>query len=311
MKIPVGILFVFILALSACKETKRIVGEPMVGTPIRLQIPAGFYRESDQNTFFHKEYDANIIVNSYPVSYETAVAQYSKEQFEKAEGRKLISSEQVEINGVKGLLCQAGLNKEGYNFKRWQLVLPEGSGTLTVFGTFMIEQEKELSEPMRNMLLHAYLDTDWKPDMSQLDFTVEPAGELKLAKMLDGPSVMYTADGEWVNSSVRACSFLCGSNAGGRVENPVEYTEKTFLQICPHCEIAGQDSLTVNGLRGREIWGTEKDSLATRLKYEAVVFDSLQCYYFIGTVEKDSESWLKQFRSSVRTLKKKVKSQAI
>jgi hypothetical protein len=276
-----------------------------------LQIPAGFYRDPQTtNVFIHNEYEASIIVTSYPIAYEKAVRQFAKERFEGEDSRKLISSEEVKINGVKGLLYHTSLNIEGNNVKRWQLVLPEGSSTLAVLGTFIIDREKELSEPIRNMMLAAYMDNDWKPNMSLLDFTVEPAGELKLAKMLQGPSVMYTADGEWVNPSINACSFLCGTTESGFIDKQIEYAEHSFTQMCPRCEIDGQDSLTVDGLKTREIWGVEQDSLATRLRYEALVFDSLKCYYLVGLADKDNESRLKEFRSSVRTLKKKNKKDA-
>jgi hypothetical protein len=310
MKIIAYLLSGLILALSACKESKKIVGEPMTGTPISLKMPSGFYREGDKNLFIHNVYDANILVSSYPVPYDTALLQYRKERFDQGVTRKLISGEAVKINGVNGMLYQASLNQEGYNFKRWQLVLPEGSGTLTVVGSFPIDQEKELSTPIKEMLLNAYVDTDWKPDMSQLDFTVQPAGSLKLAKMLDGPSVMYTADGEWINRSILDCSFLCGATTASHIDNLTKYTEMTFKKVCPKCEIDWQDTLTVDGLKAREIWGTEQDSLVTRLKYEAIVFDSLKCYYLIGTAEKDNEARLGEFKSSVRTLKKKDKKNA-
>jgi len=311
MKNIVYLLSGLLLALTACKESKKIVGETVVGTPLSLQVPAGFYRDPQTtNVFVHNEHDASIIVNSYPLPYEKAARQFTKERFEGRDSRKLISSEVVEINGVEGLLYHTSLNIEGNNVKRWQLILPEGSSTISVVGTFIIDHEKELSEPIRNMMLSVYMDTDWKPDMSLLDFMVEPAGELKLAKMLQGPSVMYTADGKWVNPSINAGSLLCGTTESGFIDKQIQYTKEAFMQICPKCEIDGQDSLTVDGLKTQEVWGAEEDSTGIRLRYEAIVFDSLKCYYLVGLADKHNESRLKEFRSSVRTLKRKNKKDA-
>lgn len=59
---------------------------------------------------------------------------------------------------------------------------------------------------------------------------------------------------------------------------------------------------------GYEVWGTSTDSLATMLKYQTLIFGSLDYYYLVGTtIKRISTTWRTFDRSCVRGGKSSVR----
>lgn len=297
-------LILGISLLAGCrKPSKDIIATHVPGTSVRVPLPAGFYADPSITGFRHNVYkQATILVVSVPLPYTQAVTELDKME---AVGQKLISKEPVTAAGTQGILCRIRITAEGFNYHQWRLVLPEGDHTITVSGTFPVDQERDISTPVKKALLATKLDG--KPDASAFAFQVQPVEELKLARIFEGPSVMYTGDGSWTNTSIFSYSLLCGSTISGPVDDLTDYTVKSFRQVCSTCVIDGQDSLQADGLKGREVWGMRKDPVATRLKYEAIFFDSTTCYYLIGTADAEYQDRLESFRTSARTWRRKGK----
>jgi len=293
-----------IIFLAGCqKPSKEVFATHVVGTPVRVPLPAGFYADPSITGFRHNVYtQATIQVVSVPLRYEQAVPELDNME---AVGQKLVAKEPVAVDGVNGILCDVRFAVDGFNYRQWRLVLPEGINTVTVSGTFPVDQEKDISAPVRKALLAVKLDG--KPDATVFAFQVRPAGGLKMAKIFEGPSVMYTGDGSWTNASIFSYSLLCGSTMAGPVSEPTDYAMQSFRQICSTCVIEGQDSLQVDGLNVREIWGLREDSVATRLKYEAIFFDSTVCFYLIGTTDEKHRDRLESFRATARNWHRKEK----
>lgn len=298
------ILAAFLFAGCNKDSPKDTVAARVPGTPVSMPLPKGYYADPNIAGFRHKVYQATILVISAPVPYRDAVLALEKDQLEAA-GETLLSNETVTIDGTEGVLCNLSFQADGLNLHQWRLVLPDHGHTLTVNGTFTEGQDKEVSTDLKNALLSIKLSD--KPDTSAIAFEIQPTKEMKLAKIFEGPAIMYTADGLWNNTSIFTYSFLCGSRVSEYIDSlsQIDYAVQSFQQICSTCAIDGQDSLKVDGLKGREIWGMRTDSLITRLKYEAILFDSTMCYYMIGTADKDNLSRLKDFRSSARSWKRK------
>ncbi|MBT1708468.1 hypothetical protein KK062_09545 [Fulvivirgaceae bacterium PWU5] len=294
-----------IVFVAGCKEPARVDKRvPVNGTPVSVQLPAGFYADPTIAGFRHNIYSATILVMSIPIEYHQALVDMAKDKLA-AVGQQLVSREDVKVNGAEGVLCKLYYEERGMNFYQWRLIVPERGNTLTVNGTFTADQDKEISGTVRDALLTTQVDPVWKPDTASISFRVRPPADLKLAKVFEGPSVMYTHDGSWTNDAIFSYSMLMGRNAHA-VDKKSIYALESFRQLCSTCIIEHQDStLVVDGLPGIEVWGTRTDSLATRLKYQAILFDSTMSYYVVGTADKAHADKLEDFRASVRTWRKR------
>jgi hypothetical protein len=294
-----------IVFVAGCKEPARVTQRALVrGTPVSVQLPAGFYADSTIAGFRHNVYNATILVMSFPIEYHQALVDMAKDKLA-AVGQKLISREDVNVNGADGILCKLYYQEQGMNFYQWRLIVPERGNTLTVNGTFTADQDKDISSAVRDALLTTQLDPAWKPDTVSISFRVRPPAGLQLAKIFEGPSVIYTHDGSWTNDAIFSYSLLAGSNIGVASQREV-YAMKSFRQLCTTCVIEHQDTtLLVDGLPGVEMWGTRRDSMATRLKYQALLFDSARSYYLFGTADENHFDRLEDFRAAVRTWRRK------
>jgi hypothetical protein len=296
-----------IVFIAGCRESDRVDKRVAVsGTPVSVQLPTGFYADPTIAGFRHTIYNATILVMSFPMEYHQALVDMAKDKLA-AVGQKLVSREDVKIEGAEGVLCKLYYEAQGINFYQWRLIVPEHGNTLTVNGTFTADQDKDISNTVRKALLTTRIDLVWKPDTTAISFRIRPPAGLKLAKVLEGPGVMYTSNGSWTNDAIFSYSLLAGSNADGVVNRQRSiYAQQSFRQLCSTCVIEQQDSgLVVDGLPGIEIWGRRADPMATRLKYQAVLFDSTRCYYLFGTADEKHFDRLKDFRAAARTWRRK------
>jgi len=296
-----------LISVMACKD-KAATGTftPVAGTRVSIQLPDGFY-VSPGNGFRHHKYKAGIMVMSVPLSYEDALLDLTAEKLAAAQ-QTLKSSEEVSVDGVRGTLCKVYYSAQGFNFGQWRLVLPEDHNIVTVSGTFAVNHEKEVSDVLRHALLTLKMDQSAKADPAAVGFTIEPTEGLKLAKVLEGPSAVYTLDGAWTNASLFTYSVVCST--APRMDTLVGMPTvaiDAFRQVCPGCQVERQDSLTVGGLPAREVWGTDGDS-TTRLKYQALIADKSTYYFIVGTADEAHHDRLEDFRSTTRTWKRSVKS---
>lgn len=297
--------FTIIVFVAGCKEPARVSQRVLVrGTPVSVQLPTGFYADPTIAGFRHTVYNATILVMSIPMEYQQALIDMAKDKLA-AVGQKLISREDVKVHGAEGVLCKLYYEAQGMNFYQWRLIVPERGNTLTVNGTFTADHDKEISSTVRDALLTTRVDPAWKPDTAAISFRVRPPADLMLAKVTEGPNIVYTHNGSWTNDAIFSYSLLVGSNTSV-VDQRLIYAMQSFRQLCSSCMIERQDTtLVADGLPGIEIWGKRADSVATRLKYQAIVFDSARTYYMMGTADEAHFDRLNDFRAAARTWRKK------
>ena len=307
MKQPIAIMTIAILiSVMACKD-KTATGTftPVPGTRVSIQLPDGFFA-SPGNGFRHHTYKAGILVMSVPLPYKTALLDLTAEKLAAAQ-QTLKTAEDVTVDGVQGTLCKVYYSAQGSNFGQWRLVLPEDQNIVTVSGTFAVDHEKDVADKLKHALLTLKMDQAARPDPAVVGFTIAPTDDMKLAKVLEGPSAVYTLDGAWTHASLFTYSLMCST--APRMDTLVAMPTvamDAFRQVCPACDVEQQDSLTVDGLPVQEMWGTDGDSTA-RLKYQAVIADKSAYYFIVGTADEAHRDRLDDFRSVVRTWKKKAK----
>lgn len=301
MKYCIGSI-ICLLLMAGCNNTHSdLVEKRVAGTPVTMELPSEFFADPSIVGFRHTLSQATIMIASAPVSYAQALSDMGTEKL-RAIGQSLLNTEDVTIHGLAGKLYKLAYQADGYNFVQWRLVLPQDKNILMVNGTFPADQEKKVSDLLKNVLLTTRLDSGWRPDANKLGFSIEPDSTFKLAKV-EGHAVVYTGDGAWTNESMADYSLFC-SYAPGSIDNKGEFTLENFSQFCEKCNLLGHDSLEVAGLKGNELWGTSTDSLGTHFKYEAILFDSTKYYVVLGTSAGKDEQKLNSFKYAVRHLRK-------
>lgn len=309
MKTHIFPLAMFALSCLVGCSSKELKKEYAVvtGTPVSLKLPAEFTLDSTIAGFRHKDQTATIMVISLPKPFREAVNQLDSVKMKLA-GQDLLSKEEVKVGDVNGILCYLSMLSQGTNFRQWMLILPDNQSTLTINGTFLWQDEKRFSDVVKKSLLTTLIDPNAGTDTTMLSFEFDTA-ELKLAKVLEGPSVLYTNDGVWSERSIADRSFFGSSS---RIQTNAflsqsYYAEQYFQQMCSTCSIHDiRDSLRIDDLNSVELWGFIEDSTKT-LKYQAMLFDGDRFYVLIGTAAYDQEKNLEMFRAISRTFRRKGK----
>jgi hypothetical protein len=308
-----GFLFLFaLLLLTKCSEKEKKKPDPVLvtisGTNVSLIPPSGFAQATDIPGLRHGSLLASIIVLETPKAYEHVMADVSKARMTE-QGITLLSIDTVSIPGLKGTLYKTLSHSEGLSFLQWVLVLPVQGHTVSVNGTFSRPDEAALSEHIKEALLSTRIAANTS-SKDMLTFTID-SDSLQLAKILAGPSVIFTGNGKWNDSAIFDLSFFAGPF---KVEQaPVRLEEFTLNQLkgfCTDCEVIknGIQPITIDSLSGYEVVAISKDSagVVKRLKYEVVLFDSLQYYLLVGTSTKNSRNRVEMFKEISRSFKRKV-----
>jgi hypothetical protein len=309
MKHIILILLVSSVVVACQQKERPVTKQSIAGTRVSLQPPKGFLADASIGGFRHATEQATIMVMSIPLPYEEAARELSADRI-KSLGQKLLSKEEVVVDHVKGVLCKINFQSMGMNFNQWKLVVPEETHTLTVNGTYLSSQDQQLSNTIREAVISSNFNKEWKPDLKSFTFEISPGSSLKLAKVLEGPSIVFTKDGLWTHQSIFSLSLLCASTTADTTLMKEDYAVESFLQLCPACSIEKQDTVRIDGLKGIEMWGTRKDSSQTRLKYEMLIFEGATCYIIVGTADHSDEETLQTFRSAARTWRKKIENKS-
>ncbi len=303
-------LFVVVLFMQ-CSDKKEKITEvkpvQIPGTQVSLVPGPGFVLAPGIAGFNHTNLTATIIVLETPKPYDSILAEISKEKM-KAQGTTLLRLDTVSIAGSTGRLYKSSRLTDGVTFFQWVLVLPLQGHALTVNGTFLQDDDLAASPMIKEMLMSTHIIENAN-DEAVLSFTVQ-ADSLKFAKILEGPSVMFTKSGEWNESSIFDLSFFAGpSNTNQPMEKSKDFVLWQLKEFCADCEVIknGIQPITIDSLTGYEVIALSKDStgFVKRLKYEVMLFDSTRYYLLVGTSTKNSNDRVEMFKKISRTFRKK------
>jgi hypothetical protein len=296
-------------ALYCCSEKNEKEAIAIEGTAIRLHPPEGFAFDPAINGLRHKGQSATIMVVSLPKPYTDAVGDLTAEKLKPA-GQKLLSREEVSVSGRKGVLCSINRQSLGLDFLQWMLVLPDEKSTITLNGTFLKQDELQLSPVIREALLSATLDPDAPLGEDVLPVEFDPHG-LTFTKTMEGPSALYTATGEWSDKSIFSLSyFYTAGILGPDYSSRYDHSVRHFYQVCGTCSLDSiADSVRIDNLMATEAWGYTEDAAKVKtLKYQTMIFDKNRFYLLIGTASDDHANNLDRFKKISRTFRRKMKN---
>lgn len=304
-----GAWVIAVVLFAQCTQPKEKEVQPtqIPGTPVSLVPAKDFELVPEMGGFKHTSSAASIMVIEIPKPYNVMVAEVSAEKMA-LQHMTLLSKDTLSVMGVHGLLYKTSRLTQGFTFKQWVLLLPHQGHALTVNGTYILEDEATLSEPIKQAVLSARV-TESTPNTSLLKFTLQ-ADSLKLARILEGPSVIYTQSGTWNESSIFDLSFFAGpSSRYGTLDETQEFTLGQLKQVCTDCEVIknGINPITIDSLKGYEVLALSKDSagVVKRLKYQVVLFDSTRYFLMVGTSTKNSPHRIDMFKNISRSFRRK------
>jgi hypothetical protein len=310
MKKTVRFYFIPVLVSICCwqcnffRPEKRI---DIVGTVVSLVPPENFVRAEHLTGIWNQKLRATIIVAEIPRKFGVASQEVKKDDTLRG-GLKVLSEQKVEVDNRIGILYHLNRRNPPNNFNQWMLVLPNLNYTTAVSGTYPAADEDKLSVAIKRAILTTQIAGDESKLIQSVPFEVNlEKPSLKLAKVLKGPSLVYTADGIWSDSSMFATSFYIGpsyplKNAIADKEN---FAKENFKKICSACllDTSSVNSVMIDSLKGFEVWGYTNNN--HKLKYQVILFDEICYYLLVGTAIQDQQKNLQQFQRISRTFRKK------
>lgn len=297
------IMLLVVVACLGCSGKKEQLTFQLEGTPVRLVPPPGFKPAPALGGLQHASKRSAIVALELPTTFQEAASEIVYDTLAR-HGIRLLERQDIKLQNENGVLYKIQRLVNGSNVEQWMLLLPYDESTISVAGTYMKTDEKELAAAIKNALLSVQLDAHVKH--AALPFSVRVKG-MRAAKVLPGPSVVFTTRGEWNTASLQSLSFFAGASdrmLGWGVE---ETARSQFHEMCPTCTLteASISHVSIDSLRGVELWGYTPTN---KLKYEMVLLDTSKFFVMIGTADSLQSEMLAQYKEASRTFTRKKKS---
>lgn len=305
-----SIYFVVMLLAAGCSgkkdEQREYVQVP--GTPVKIIPPEEFTLAPDLGGFKHNRLTASIMVQESPKDFKTVSNNYA-DSVQAQQGGELLISLPVVVDSTEAMLYKTFRVSQGLNFVHWSLVMKMQDHVLTVISTYLKQNDKELSGSVKEALLTTRIDKKASDKNNILSFSIQ-GDPLKQAKLLQGPSVMYTSNGDWNDQSIFQLSFFAGPSVDNTIiERSEDFVLGQLKNICADCKVEKDaiKKVLIDSLAGYEIVSYRDDSVShsRRLKYQVVLFDDIRYYLLVGTASERHEENLATFRTIANSFKRK------
>lgn len=305
-----SVYFVIVLFLTGCsgKKSQQRDYVQIPGTPVQIIPPEEFTLAPDMGGFKHNRLTASIMVQESPKDFKTVSEGYSASA-QTQQGGELLLSLPVVVDSMDAILCKTFRVSEGLNFVQWTLIMKTEEHVLTVISTYLKQNDRELSGPVKEALLTTRIGRKESASTNALAFVIH--GEpLKQAKVLQGPSVMFTGNGEWNDQSIFQLSFFAGPSIDNTIiERSEDFALGQLRTICADCKVEkdGIKKIVIDSLDGYEIVSYRNDSVTQshRLKYQVLLFEDTRYYLLVGTTSEHHKENLASFRAIANTFRRK------
>ena len=304
----------FIGLLTAALATLFAVAEParvnIKDAPLTLAPPVGYKPVGDGKSFRHESVNSVIEVSKVPAAYAEVIGVFTAEEMTKR-GMRLVSKDNVTVDGRAALLLQVAENKNEAGILRWTLVLGDYQETFLVNGTFPKDEETTLSAPLRATLMGtSWTKREEADPFVNFRFTLSPTPKLTFAKELD-TLLAFTSDGMFPLADPGAPMMVVGYEMNEeRIADERSFAKEAFARV-PHFEQTTENetnAITVAGLQGYETTGsgTHSESQSRVELYQLLLFGDGYHIFVLGRANaKWSGEFLPEFRAAARSLKMK------
>jgi hypothetical protein len=281
------------------------------GTPVSLCPPADFQIKVESGGFRHVREAASIMVVEIPLPFEKAKEELTSDKLT-VQAIELLTKDEITVKGLTGVLYKIRKPGTGENaIEQWVLLLPNGNTSVTINGTYLPKDREKFSSCIKKSILSSSIDLSTKADTALLPFEILVKNSaLRLAKILQGPSGVYTVDGAWPPQTPDALSLFVGPS----VPDPLllhnkEVAISQLKQLCGNCRIHDDSvsAVVIDGLNGYEIVASSADNVrgVNILKYQVILFDGIRYFLLIGTSPDSHQQNLASFRETSRSFRKR------
>lgn len=279
----------------------------IAGTVVSLTPPEEFVQAPHVAGIWNKTMKATIMVGEIPRKF-SVVSQDIKKSDSLGSYLKVLSEQPVEVDGRTGILYQVNRKEPPNNYNQWMLILPNAGYTTAISGTYPVMHERRLSAMIRESVLSSKLENDESKLFQAVPYEVRQEKPiLKLAKVLTGPSLVYTADGVWSDSSMFATAFYVGPSypLKKEIDDKEKFARENYKKICSTCVVdtTSFKPVMIDSLEGLELWGYTSDT--HKLKYQTILFKKDVYYLMVGTAIRDQDENLQAFRYISRSFRRK------
>ena len=247
---------------------------------------------------------------SLPAPYSQIIIGFTKEQI-KTRGWTLLSRDDVEVNGLAGILVHFEQPAGDEVFRKWSFVFGDDQKTTLVTATFPKAHEKELSAKLKSAVLSLQTDRAAPPDPgADVPFTLTATPKLKLSQGINR-ALAYTKDGVFMIQAPTDPLFIATSSLGEViVGDRRKFAEQRVIGTVhtKEIEVKSSDAITIDGLNGFESLAEAKEArTGTPLcLYQVMLFDGESYILMQGHVgTKLRDEFLPEFKAIARSFRRK------
>jgi hypothetical protein len=283
-----ALALVVLLASGAAAE--RV---PIPGTRVRMEVPAGFSVSHEFPGIGHDEDLTSILVTELAFPIEIARPTLSREALAER-GVRLHDAVPVEVSGRRALLVHASQRARGISFRKWMLLLGDGSGSVLVTAT----TPRELEATHQVALVEALRSVVWTPtgpDPSSviLPFEVDAPAPLRIVTTATNAVVFANPDHDPGPDGVAPLVSVGESLAQVEIDDLPAFARQRLLETptVDEIEVEREAPRLLAGMPGHEIHARARDTQSER---EVRIIQLLALgesrYYLIQTIAQPDDA---------------------
>lgn len=282
--------------------------QPVLGTHVVLQPPAGFVPGERFTGFQREDLEAAIMVTEMAAPYAEMDSLLTGERLREA-GMVLRSDEPFTVDGEPGRVIAVSQEVDGLPFHKWMLMFGNDSSTTMVVATYPESTADSLSEAMRLAVMSARQVTIHSRDPFEgLPFRVAEGPRLRFADRMSH-ALALNETGTLPNPEIGSPFLIVGLSTSEVDLGDVETFAQTRLrQISTLAEIGTVTGgpVTIDGAQGWELLADAVHVEEVPIKVYQVILSEGGHYILIQAFvdAERADSFIPEFRTIARSLRR-------
>jgi hypothetical protein len=305
-----SLLLAIVAMLLACghataSEKQTAVHVP--GTRVSVVVPNGFESAKQFPGFQQVDTGSSVMITEIPTPFG-AVRMGMTEEGLASRGITLLSTEQVQIAELDGLLISASQEANGIAFRKWLGVFGTDSATVMVVATFPEAVATKMSEPLKQSVLSA----EWKmgSDIGLFDgltFRIQEPATLKIANRISSMLMLTKGGGPGPVAPNEPFLIVGSSISEVEIDNIEAFAKSRIMQTAKVKDIGDikGKSVTIGNAPGYEIMAAAKDSNSgiQLVLYQVIIVKGKSYYIVQGLVGASvADKYVPEFRKVASSL---------
>lgn len=313
MKLIKAIFLIALLSFTASAQSIRMpsLNETVTGTRITLNAPQEFKPASKFPGFEFPPSNASIVVTEFPAPLSEISAGFSNPSALKSKGIKVLSRENLKIDGRTGILLNLEQKAAGIDFLKWAVIFGNDKESVLITATFPKMDEAKFSDKLKASVLSAKWKVEKDISITEgLNYTVDESGDLKLAERV-GNSLAYTKNAIFPNKNIDTPVFVVSQTLSNfDIAKKEEFSKKRILGTATvsRIKITKSEKVVIDNLEGYETFaeGVDKRTGKSVFIYQVMLFETGNYFIMQGIVSaKNKQIYLDDFEKMANSFKGK------